>query len=56
MISQESVVNNMYQCVIAMSIHVPVITFTYLLINMYIISMSVRLLKVIHTLDSLSNT
>lgn len=57
MISRESVLNNMYQCLIAMGMqHVPVIIFTYLFINMYIISMALRLLEVIHTLDSLSNT
>lgn len=56
MVSQESMVNNMYQCLIAVSMqHVPVIIFTYLFINMCIISVSPRLLKVTHTLDSLSN-
>lgn len=41
MVSQESMVNNMYQCLIAVSMqHVPVIIFTYLFINMYIISVT----------------
>jgi len=57
MISQEFTVNSTYQCLVAMSMqHVPVIIFTYLFINMYVISTSLRLLEVAHTLDSLSNT
>lgn len=45
MVSQESTVNNTYQCLIAMSVqHVLVITFPYLFVNMYIITISLRLL------------
>lgn len=48
-VSQESTVNNMYQCLIAVSMqHVLVITFPYLFVDMCVITISLRLLKVTH--------